>query len=265
VSHFITIDGTDFHLGRIPCDPDKTLCKKFAEAVPQVPRSDWWEVNRRAVFDKSWILNQRSHGSCVGFSAAGATQRARGMTGAAFERLSGAFVYSFINGGRDQGATVTDAVKVLADKGTCLDSEAPWDAIYPNRYPASAKETAKRFRVSEFYYAETFDEMASAILLDYIPVFAVMVGSSFTRLNSDGVAGYDRGPGNHAVHADGLVKTPGGIWVLDMPNSWGIEFGEDGRCKLTQRHIEGVQQDCYVIKCAAEDSKDANNPPVIAA
>lgn len=257
----ILCGGETRWLGRIPAEPYYDQFKLFREAVPIVPVSEWREIDRRNVLGGDYILDQNGHGSCVGFSSAGAIMRARALLGDGPQRLSGTFVYAHINGGRDAGAIIGDAVKVITEKGVCLESEMPPSQIYARDIPPSAYETAKRFRALECYIANTWEEITSAVQLGFIPVFAVMVGNNFTSLDSDGIAGFSNGPGNHAVTADGMKKTSRG-WVLDMPNSWGTQFGQQGRCFLTERHIMSVQQDCYVIRCATDDPQDPNKPPI---
>lgn len=256
----IEFDGPRLLAKLPPVSEERKKLTRFADAKTIVPRNEWVTINRRSHMTEGWLLDQRSHGSCVGFSSAAALMRARALNGSATVRLSGAFVYSWINGGRDAGAIITDALDVLRDKGTCPEEEAPWDAIYPNRYPESARKSAMRFRLLEAYTADTFDEIGSAIQLGYIPIFAVQVGGTFVSISSEGICGFDRGPGNHAVHADGMSKLSRG-WCLDMPNSWGKNFGQGGRGFVTEEHIDGVQQDCYVIRAAVEDPQEPNSPP----
>jgi hypothetical protein len=257
----IDFDGVPRLLGRIPDTPAlKSKYPRFRSAVPMVPRSSWWKKERRRLLDSKFILDQKNHGSCVGFGSAGAVMRARALTGQSFVKLSGAYIYSFINGGRDSGAMIGDAMDVVL-KGTVTDELVPWDDIYPSRYDVSKCNTVRvRFRAEECYRAESYEEIVSGILMDYIAVFAVMVGGSFTNLDSSGICGFDRGPGNHCVHGDGVTQV-GSEWVIDMPNSWGTQFGQDGRGYITQRHIESVQQDCYLIKTAVEDPEDTGDDP----
>lgn len=258
------LDAIDFGgeprlLGRIPADPDYQSFKRFKDVAPVIPSAKWEEIDSRGMFPPEWILDQDGHGSCVGFSSAGALMRSIRRQGRDLVRLSGTDVYCRINGGRDQGAIITDAVKAVQE-GVCLESQMPPSKIWERDVTPEAKATRAKYRALECYIAETFQEIGSAIQMGFIPIFAVMVGSNFTHLDGDGIAGFSNGPGNHAVHADGLRKLPSGIWVLDMPNSWGVSFGQKGRCFLTQRHVESVQQDCYVIRAAMEDPD--SGPPV---
>lgn len=190
--------------------------------------------------------------------------RSRALSGASFERLSGSYVYSFINGGQDQGANIINALAAIRDHGTSTDELCGWDAIYPSRISPEARMAATRFKATELYVAETFEEVMTAIQLSgFIPIFAVQVGNRFTSLDANGVCGFDSGPGNHAVHGDGAKKLASGEWLIDMPNSWNLTFGQRGRGRLQERHIEGISyQECFVIRAHAEDPQEPNSPPV---
>lgn len=260
---YVEFDGERRLLAKLPPNPLKRAAfPPFVSAAPVLPRTQWYQVSRREMMGADYITDQKNHGSCTGFASSAAMARLRVILGQPYRRLSGSFVYSFINGGRDQGAMISDTLEVLQKNGTCLESEAGWDAIYPSRIPQSAFATAKRFRLGEAYQVNTFDEAVSAILLNFVVVGAVMVGNRFATLNSDGVAGFDPGLGNHAVHFDGVKRLASGEWVLDMPNSWGTQFGQAGRCYLTQKHFESVQQDSYAMRNVTEDTEDTDDSPV---
>lgn len=258
----INIDGVPRLLAKLPPAPERrALMARFRDRAPILPKNEWREVNRRDAFGDAYILDQKNHGSCVGFASAGALMRSRAIQGGDFVRLSGAFTYSLINGGRDAGSMISDSLETLMKVGTCTEAEAPWTAIYPNRYPPTARETAKRFRILEAYRVDDFEELMTAIQLGFIGVGAVHVGGRFARLNADGICGFDPGPGNHAVAFDGAHLLPSGEWTIDMPNSWGIVFGQRGRGYVTQAHIDNVQQDCYAMRAATFDPDDTTRPP----
>lgn len=195
--------------------------------------SDPNRTPRRVVFGPSWIQNQRSHGSCNGYAAAGALSRARYLRGIQDKLiLSGAFVYSLINGGRDQGSALESGLKVIQSHGSCPESLVPWDQIYPKQQPKNAKSEALKHRGLDCYAAQTMQGFRTGIAAGFIGIIAVHAGSRFQRLDSNGIAGVDSGGGNHAIHCDDLVFKKG-VELFDAVNSWGTEYGTQGRAYLT--------------------------------
>jgi Papain family cysteine protease len=261
----VVIGGEPRVLAKLAPDPVKRAAfPPFLTAAPTVPRSEWKDIDRRTYFDDDYMLDQRSNGSCVGFCSAHALMRLRAIEGQRpHVRLSGAFTYSLINGGRNDGAQISDSLATLMKVGTCPESMAPWDAIYPSRYKPEARVAAARFRILEAYKVNDFDELMSGIQLGFIGVGAVHVASRFSTLDRDGVCGFDRGPGNHAVTFQGAKRLPNGEWVLDMPNSWGRSFGENGHGYITEKHIESVIQDAYLIRAATSDPEGEQPPGAI--
>ena len=134
-------------LGTIPAHASKRF--SIWPRANVIPQADWWEVDRSKVFTSAWIIDQDGQGGCVGFSAANAFMRARSLANEPLVRLSGEFVYAQINGGRDQGAIIEDAMAILTDMGVATEAEVPLDSKYINKnnIPKAAYETAKtRFR-----------------------------------------------------------------------------------------------------------------------
>lgn len=263
---FIDLNGRKYRLASLPSTDESKLklgAESFADKIGIIPESEWRVVDTSSVFP--FIMDQKSHGSCVGHGAAGALMRSRDQQGMKHVDLSGTFIYSYINGNRDDGAMISDAISVLQGKGTCTYAKCPWDTIYQRNISDDARTEAQRYKALEIYAAgsDPWNEIMSGVMLGYVPVYAVMVGNSFMSLDSDGVCGLDRGPGNHCVHGFGAKKRSNGEWLLELVNSWNTDFGHNGRAFVTRKHIEGVQQDWYLIRASADDPNEPNNPPSI--
>lgn len=255
----VMVDGEPKLLACLQTDPQvRQMFRSYADLKHEAPEVR--NISFRDQFSDMFLLNQRSHGSCVGFSSAGALMECRAMAGYTFQRLSGAYTYSFINGGRDQGASIGDSLNSLQKNGTCLESTVGWDEIYRNA-TKKGDEEAKRFKIDEGYRIESYDEALQAIMNGFVIVYAVMVGSSFDSLDSEDVVGYDRGPGNHAVHANGIYISQKWGPCLDSRNSWG-SWGKNGWFRTARKHWESVQQDAYAIRAAAFDPNDPKQPRV---
>lgn len=234
-----------------------------------IPRTSWIQVDRRPVYGSlEWILNQMQHGSCVGFSCAGAEMIQRDIRGLSYALLSGSYIYSWINGGSDNGASIGDALAELQQHGTCLDVTCPVNSIYRAQAKAGDIE-AQRFMI-EYGMAldssKAFDWVCSIIQQGGIPQFAIEVGNNFENFDANGLAGYSAGGGNHSVYADGMIQI-NGTWYLTMKNSWG-KWGPwgNGYVLLSENHIMGPEkaggQDAFCHVSNKFDPNDTNNPVV---
>jgi hypothetical protein len=147
--------------------------------------------------------------------------------------FSGAFAYGLMNGGRDNGSQLQDGLKNLLSVGIAEEDFAAWDDIYPHLWKPGARENAALHKGLVCYAAETIEGLKTGLCKGFTAIVAVHAGNNFQRLDSRGIAGVDVGAGNHAVHVDDLCIV-GGKEVFDMQNSWGIDYGDDGRAYLTE-------------------------------
>lgn len=261
-------DGDTFRrLAAIPSQPAmRAGLPRYGASNPIFPEREWRPVNRRNVFGSpDWILNQGEISSCVGNGWAGACRRARVLAGMEDVKLSPGFVYSLINHNQDRGAIISDGINALLKIGTCTYATVGQKPFYQKQMPAEAKKEAERFRLVDCFQCDTWEETCSALQTGrYTITFGVMVGNNWTHFDKYGVCGHDRGPGNHCVAADGMVKV-NGKWVLDGYNSWGYDFGpwKNGRMYLDREHLfgPGVMPDVCAIRQPARDPLDKFAPP----
>ncbi len=261
----IDAGGEQHVLARLPPSPQQMRMRATMTAFPVIDRTKWVDVDRRSQFQSDYCMNQKSHGSCVGFSAAIATMKSRALRGQTFQALSGAYIYSWINGGGDNGAVITDALTELQAHGTCLDSTVSWDMIYRNQTSKGDAE-AQRFKIAMGFTIDKVEQMASALQLGFIPQYAIQVGSNFESYDAEGVCGYERGGGNHSIHVDGMTySAKSGRWLFHLQNSWGSGWGSlgNGRAYLSEQHFTGVQsQDAFTHMDELFDPNDPNIPPM---
>lgn len=219
----------------------------------------------RSIFTVDWIKDQKSHGSCNGFAAAEALERARHKRGLPRVVLSGASVYSLINGGRDDGSGLEEGMEALMNVGVLTEAECGWNDIYKDSRGQSP--TRARFKALECYQVETEAELATGLVNEFTAVVAVNVTNAFYRLNSYGVAGGSGGVGNHSVCVDDVLYDEAlGGFKFDMPNSWNITFGEQGRAYLTWRdNLSSCTRyhRFYLIRGAVDDSQGENPPAAV--
>ena len=244
---YVDDSGEERKLGCLPTAADEESLLQ-ASSIPNINPAEWitttheWAKKVIESFLSLYLLNQRSHGSCVGFSAAGSLMWDIAKSGFPLAgRLSGAYVYSWINGNRDAGASIVSALDALKRHGTCLESTVGWNTIYRSQIPASADKEAQRFMLETGSTLQGFDSFVTAGQLGKPVQFGVMVGRNFGSFDDEGCCGYG-GPGsNHSVFAAPfLVKKKNGGYKIPLVNSWGSwgPFGT-GWCYVDSRHIEG--------------------------
>lgn len=218
----------------------------------------------RAYFDESWICDQKSFGSCNGWASAKALEAARERKGLPRVKLSGSSVYARINGGSDNGSVPEEAVAAMQTYGVVPEGPSRVDEIYMSQYTAADWAEAQRFKAGECYITRSRQAFLTGIALGFDGVVAVMAGSRYMRVDSDGVAGSDSGRANHAVRIDG-GKVLGNRILLDQPGSWNLSYGVRGRAYLEwERHLAGTVGAFafYLIRTAADDPQ-GNTPPAI--
>lgn len=242
---------------------------------------DWSTIKRVAISgtldgNKRYSLKFHSvqqHNNCAGASSSKIVAKTIYDARGAVLKLSDTYTYSLINGGRDQGSMLCDAMEAIETNGVCLAETCGPDAIFPRQYDRrKADEEAQRFRVAECYAIRrrdfaTDDELQrafwSALCLGFKVGVAIQAGNNFDTVNGDGVPGVDRGAGNHAIHADGIALVGGGI-AATCENTWPQSLRNGGRINLRWSHFAetiGVHE-FYAARTARGDSTDSR-PKVI--
>lgn len=209
----------------------------------------------------TWICDQKSTSACNGWAASGALSRARYLRGLNDNFVgSGSFVYSLVNGGRDQGSSLHDGLKALSDHGTCSQELCTANMIYPSQQPPSCRTEASKHKGLACYYCPTKQAWRTATAAGFMGICCVHAGPNFNRfttINSGSpctkVAGVDNGRGNHAcVISDHRLIDGVEYWLLD--NSWNVGWASGGRAWVRWEHFEqtfGVH-DFYVCPTTAE-------------
>lgn len=266
---FVEVDGHKRYLSAKP-DPVKLRAmapNRYADSHPIYPKSKWRDINRRDVFTWSFFgLDQDGVSSCVANANAAALAKLRTLEGRKPVKLSPGFLYAHINGGRDEGAVISEGADSLVKVGTCPFDLLGQHPFYMSDLTREQIAAAPRYKAGAVYHVDTFEELVSALETGrYLAVFGAMVGPNFGHFDKFGVAGHDRGPGNHALHCDGVAKLPDGRWVFDVPNSWGGSWGpwRNGRVYFDEAHLfkNGDMPDCCVYQVGSEDPLEPWDPP----
>jgi hypothetical protein len=181
--------------------------------------------------------------------------------------LSPGYHYSWINGGRDQGANILEGLDSLMKNGICPADKAPADAMFRWQFNATHDAAAKLFRVhTDSFRIDTWEEACSALTLDWDLEWSIRAGGATPQLDHHGIAGFVPGPSNHAVCADGLKFIAGlGDYFLDWPNTWGPLFGENGRAYASEKHFDCPYREMFAVRSTLIDvTYDPTLPPSVA-
>ena len=189
-------------------------------------------VPGRVQFGSEWVQNQLQHGSCGGWAGAGCLAKARVRRGLPKLLLSGSFLYALANRGRDNGSDPEDIMTALGTNGAPAADLVTANMIFPNQQPASAKAEALKHRGLDCYAIQTKQGFRTALAAGFPVAVVVQAGKNFQRLNSQGISGVDAGNGDHAIASDG-IEIINGTEVYDTQNSWGLNYGQNGRTYLT--------------------------------
>ncbi|WP_061232058.1 C1 family peptidase [Leptospira noguchii] len=224
------------------------------------------------------VGNQGEQGSCVAWSTAYATKsfqeyierksskdwslRTAQGTPNYSKIFSPAFIYNQINGGRDNGSLISDAMRVMVEMGA-----APWDTMpynpadYRTRPSQAAIEAASKYKAKEFLRVKTTDmNEVKAQLSEGKPVVAgVLVYENFFNLKGDQI--YKEGLGKtYGGHAIALVGYDDSKNAVKFINSWGTDWGDQGYGYIDYRWFTKICQGAFVMIDQVDTVIDQGKP-----
>lgn len=251
-------DGTIRRLGYTPSGRGLYAAPRFQDKIKLMDRKDWQPFNQRRTAVP--VLNQGQVGSCVCHGATRSLMLARDAMGQSPLLLSSSFLYALINHGRDQGSDPSDAMTKLQTTGVCLDSQLPEGFYTQNKLSTPMFDTAMRFRVieTEFYSGETFDELGSALQFGYFAFYTLKVAGDWNQFDANGCPPARRGMGNHCMSGgEGYTILKDGRPGIPTAQSWGIDWGDQGYCNLSEDHFAeqpGLQ--ILILRLVVVDPQD---------
>jgi len=211
----------EYVAGDVRPDNMEELCASMAayeDSQPMIDRSQWQSVADYIaksmgglVFLIYMILNQGREGSCVGNAVTqGVMMKLAEQFGKlAATALSAISIYKRIGRSPSSGAMVSDALDEVRSRGILpLDTPANRAKFgahvmpatgFHTPFPSGWEETAKQFKIDEYFVVRTYEGLISALLSGY----PVIVGR-------DG----------HSITYCGVVFVNGKIYVVYV-NSWG--------------------------------------------
>ena len=218
------------------------------EGQPEIPLWSYADI-RKVVADTDrpdmeelmpfakYGMDQRSTSACNSYMAASMYNAARLLRGIKDDFVAaGSFLYTFINGGRDNGSMLEDGMLAAMEHGFAPATLVKWNMIFTKQIPKAAFAEALKHKSFKAYRVMTMQGMRTALAARYQVGVAVHVGPSWDR-RSNGVQGIQAGNGNHAVHLFDL-KVDGKRFLYPMKNSWGEKFGDNGCTLLLDGHFK---------------------------
>lgn len=264
------IDGKYFTGNLIPASTATTFAV-YEDSQPMLTLDEIEKIvaadnrtpaRKRFPADK-WIRNQGGRGSCNGYAGAWALARARVMCGLPFEALSGEYLYSMINGGRDGGSMLDDGMKAITERGVAREELVRHESYLWNQMSEQARQDAPRFKAFECYTPKTELGLASGICLGWIGVVATHYTNAMMRLNN-GVSAESLGPGNHAECCQDVYILSGREIGFDLANSHGIGVLDKGHHIVTwKKHLSSTSRNhvFYLIRGVTDDPQNPAPEP----
>lgn len=163
--------------------------------------------------------------------------------------FSPAFIYNQINGGRDNGSLISDAMKLVVETGA-----ATWDAMpynpsdYLTKPPQSAFDVASKFKAKEFLRVRQTDPMeVKNQLAQGRPVVAgILVYENFMNLKGKEI--YKEGAGKaYGGHAISIVGYDDSQNAFKFINSWSTQWGDQGYGYIDYKWFTKVCQSAFVL------------------
>lgn len=221
------------------------------------------------------VLNQGQQGSCGAFSLSYAILSyqqklvhgwsyylADGVTPDPAHLFSAAYLYNSVNGGADNGSTLTGNLAFEATSGNASLADMPYNpADFLTQPSASAKQNALGFRITQ--YARIDPKNVSAIKAQLAAgnavYWAMLVDNNFQALTGMQVwtGPLQPGAGGHAMALAGYDDTLNAFLIR---NSWGTSWGNNGYGYIDYAAFSQYAMDAFVLKVADLTNPNVPNP-----
>lgn len=194
--------------------------------------SDSRRANRRKVFDSTWTKNQSYRSACCGYAYALTLEKVEFMAGLPRRKLSGDYIYSLINDGRDNGAGLEEGAIATETKGISEEQYVKYLEYRFSQMSQEARENAKEHMGFEWFRADTKLGLASGLASGFFGVIATHYTDRMKQLDSRGVSARSLGVGNHAENVED-VEIVGDDFIFWLHNSHSNSMGLNGHHAVT--------------------------------
>lgn len=246
-------------MGNLPPPENKSraVFAKFGSApnVPLIPRDQWKTVNLGAYLPP--VYDQDGIGACNAFASITAFEAARAQAGLPYKKISTGFLYGAINGGRDQGSFLEDALKWMQTVGSVGNETVgplDWRKGRSLMNNAAARAEARNYRIIEAYECPSFDAMASALQQGFFIDEGLMWFNNFTPDRDGWLPARGQGSaGGHALCGYGLAQRDG-KWGIRTRNSWSAAWGNGGDCIIPESLFDNRIGGYWAVRAVVQTS-----------
>lgn len=196
--------------------------------VPLIPRSEWRDRIEQMDKEKRWpkdhklasgfkSLNQNGTSYCWINAPVQCIHYVRAIQGEKHVALSPASVGAPIKGYRNVGGWGSQGLKYMTEHGVAPQSLWPANGINRKYDTEEVRKERLKYVVDEWWElrANSFDHLVTCLLLGY----PVAIGLNWW---------------SHEVTACKVAVRGGDDFLVDIDNSWGTGYGEDGHALLSQ-------------------------------
>ncbi|MDF3818396.1 C1 family peptidase [Leptospira sp. 96542] len=148
--------------------------------------------------------------------------------------FSPSYIYNQINSGRDQGSSVTNALKLMYEQGAATLQTMPYTTNFTARPTNNAFNEAKKYKINKYYSITSLAEIKNALQLGHPLLVGIVTDATFNsgkykifnKTLRDNAR--DRLGSSHGRHAMVIVAYDDDRRALLFLNSWGSQWGEKG-------------------------------------
>jgi hypothetical protein len=220
-----------------------------------VSESQWVNVNADHFVPDTDILDQDGQSSCCACATAQAVQFLSRYVGREHKQVAVSDLYRNINGGRDSGAALEDAVAWVTKHGVAtMDSvKDRWNWRNPGY---TGQSDAMQQRILRASLCPNVAKLASAMQRMKPVVVGMDVTNAWTPDENEIVGPRGGGiGGGHAILAIGM-KRIGTALYFRIVNSWGLRWGGHGRAWVHSSWIAFAKYPPFSLSSIVDPSDD---------
>lgn len=196
------------------------------------------------------VRDQGAEGVCVAFAAVvGVKEYQELEEHGRLTELSPRYVYNLckqMDGiPNEEGTYPREAMKVLAERGVCLEKCWPYRPYQTDRPCPEADEEAGPFRIRTYARLENVEEMERSLSLNGPFLVGVEVFPSWFEDNRGRIPLPPPDVSSVGGHAVCVVGYSRGEKFFKFKNSWGSDWGEGGYGYLSYRYMESYYLDAW--------------------